>query len=139
MILLDTNVISALMHPRIDTSVKRWFQNQKNIHLYTSSLNLAEIHRGLMRLPHGKKRQTLEKNFVEFSQKAFRGRILDFDSTAAKIYGKIASQCEATGANIDVLDLMIAAVAETHGASIATRNVKDFKPCGVDVINPWEA
>lgn len=68
---------------------------------------------------------------------AFRGRIFAFDEPAAMVYGQLAAQREKEGFNTDAVDLMIAAIARTRSAAIATRNVKDFEGCGIDIVNPW--
>lgn len=138
MIILDTNVISELMRKEPNQNVARWIQAQKSIHLAISAITIAEIQRGLKRLPKGKRRNTLESNFSNFIKDAFDGRIFPFDADAAYIYGDIASKREKAGYNVDAVDLMIASVCISMNASIATRNVKDFERCGMKIINPWD-
>lgn len=137
MIILNTNVISELMRTQPDANVKQWIKAQKIIHLAITAITIAEIQRGLARLPEGKRRTQLTANFSDFVAEAFSGRIFPFDEEAAYCYGEIAATCEAEGINTDAVDLMIAAIAGSRRAAIATRNVKDFTGCGVAIINPW--
>ena len=137
MIILDTNVISELMRNQPDIEVKHWISKQTPIHLNITTITIAEIQRGLMRLPTGKRRTQLTNSFEAFVTEAFNGRIFPFDEKAAYHYGHIAAHCEMQGINTDAVDLMIAAIAKTHQAAISTRNVKDFTGCGIEIINPW--
>ncbi|MBX3617057.1 type II toxin-antitoxin system VapC family toxin [Nitrosomonas sp.] len=137
MIVLDTNVISELMREQPDANVKRWIKAQKPIHLAITAITIAEIQRGLARLPEGKRRTQLTVNFLNFIAEAFSGRIFPFDEEAVYRYGEIAAACESSGINTDAVNLMIAAIASSKQAAIATRNVKDFTGCNVAIINPW--
>lgn len=85
----------------------------------------------------GKRRSRLTMRFTAFITEAFSGRIFPFDEEAAYRYGKIAASCEAEGNNTDAVDLMIAAIAKSRHAAIATRNTKDFAGCDLEIINPW--
>lgn len=138
MIILDTNVISELMRAEPNSHVLEWVDARKANNLAITSIAIAEIKRGILRLPEGKRQNTLNKNFLEFVKNAFVGRVLSFDEQSAYLYGEIASEREKAGFNTDAVDLMIAAIAKKNKASIATRNVKDFKDCGVKIINPWD-
>ena len=137
MIVLDTNVISELMRESPDETVLAWFAKQKPTNLVITAIAIAEIQRGIQRLPTGKRQQQLAENFTGFIDSAFGGRILPFDENTAYIYGDIASEREKAGFNTDALDLMIAAIVKHHNAAIATRNTKDFKDCGIKLVNPW--
>jgi len=99
---------------------------------------IAEILRGMERLPKGKLRQRLERFFKEFIQKGFRGRLFPFDEEAEYLYGGLPACREKVGLSVDPVDLMIAAIAKHLQASIATRNIKDFEGCGLTLINPWQ-
>lgn len=137
MIILDTNIISELMRELPDANVRQWISTQKPIHLGIATITIAEIQRGLMRLPMGKRRIRLAAGFTDFVTEAFSGRIFSYDEEAAYRYGEIAAKCESSGINTDAVDLMIAVIAKSQRAAIATRNVKDFSGCGVEIINPW--
>ncbi|MBL4612107.1 MAG: type II toxin-antitoxin system VapC family toxin [Emcibacter sp.] len=137
MIILDTNVISELMKENPDAVVLAWISKQKQANLAITAIAIVEIQRGILRLPEEKRRQKLGTNFLSFIDNAFSGRILPFDEHAAHIYGEISSEREKAGFNTDAVDLMIAAIVKYHNASIATRNTKDFKDCGIKLVNPW--
>ncbi len=139
MIILDTNVISELMKEEPDLNVKRWVATQNRQDLAITVIAIAEITRGLARLPKGKRRQRLELFFAAFIREAFNGRALPFDERAAFLYGDLSLKREKAGLKIDPVDLMILSIAEDHKASIATRNIKDFKGCGVELMDPWKA
>jgi len=137
MIILDTNVISELMKTAPDPAVTAWIDKQKPTNLAITAIAIAEIQRGISLLTKGNRRKNLDVDFKTFIEKAFIGRILSFDEQAAYLYGQIAAERVQSGFNVDAVDLMIAAIVKSYGASIATRNVKDFKDCGIDIINPW--
>jgi len=138
MIILDTNVISELMRESPNETVAEWSASHKPFHLALTTISIAEIQRSLERLPKGKRRTELESSFSHFIKQAFSGRIYTFDEDAAYIYGKVSMRRERVGLNADAVDMMIAAIAISQNASIATRNVKDFEECGVNIINPWD-
>ncbi len=139
MIILDTNVIAELMREEPDPHVASWIQGMAVTKLALTVIAIAEILRGIERLPKGKRRQKLEQSFKEFIQKGFSGRILPFDEASAYLYGGIATGREKAGLSVDPVDLMIAAMAKKIQASIATRNIKDFEGCGITLINPWQS
>lgn len=139
MVLLDTNVISELMRESPDPTVARWLSKQKIMQALVSAITIAEIGYGLARLPMGKRRQRLESKFESFLADGFEGRILPFDANAAFFYPKMCAKREKQGFAIDSVDLMIAAIARNANATLATRNTKDFRHCGVQLVNPWEA
>ena len=138
MIILDTNVVSELMRPLPDKKVAHWIASQNQTDLYVTAITIAEITYGIERLPEGKKRDDLGIRFTIFAETAFKDRVLAFDKNAAMKYARIAAACKKKGQNIDSIDLMIAAMSIHKAIPIATRNIKDFEPCGVLLINPWE-
>jgi len=138
MIILDTNVIAELMREEPDSNVASWIQGIAIKNLALTVIAIAEILRGIERLPKGKRRQRLEHSFKEFIQVGFRGRLFPFNEEAAYLYGGIAADREKVGLSVDPVDLMIASIAKNLQASIATRNIKDFERCGLTLINPWE-
>jgi predicted nucleic acid-binding protein len=105
--------------------------------VFTTTITLAEILYGLELLPVGKRRLQLltavEKMFAE----QFDGRILSFDEEAARMFAGIAASRASAGRPISQSDAMIAAVARSHHAAVATRNTRDFERCGIRVIDPW--
>jgi hypothetical protein len=137
MILLDTNVISALMRPTIDAPVSAWLAAQPPATLYTASLCEAEIRYGIARLPAGQRRDRLQGAFAAFLAQGFAGHILVFDSACAAASAEIRVQREQAGRPIAFADAMIAGTAAAHGARVATRNGGDFAGCGITLDNPW--
>jgi predicted nucleic acid-binding protein len=136
-IVLDTNVLSELMKPRPAESVLRWMAAQPATSLYTTSITQAEILHGIMLLPSGKRRSAFEAAAEAMFKEDFGGRVLPFGSDAAHLYARIAAQRRRAGRPISHFDAQIAAIAQSTGASIATRNASDFDGCGVKVIDPW--
>lgn len=137
MIVLDTNVLSEALKPAPAGTVLRWLAAQAPAAVFTTTITLAEILYGLEVLPVGKRRLQLltavEKMFAE----QFDGRILSFDEEAARLFASIAASRAAAGRPISQSDAMIAAIARSHHAAVATRNTTDFERCGIRVVDPW--
>lgn len=138
MIVLDTNVISELMRADPDPYVIAWVTAQDTHNLTITTITVAEIMRGILRLPEGKRRTDLQARFSAFVTEGFSGKLLSFDEKAAVLCCEVSSLRESQGLNADMVDMMIAATARQAGAKLATRNVSDFTGCGIDLINPWE-
>ena len=138
MILLDTNMLSELMRPEPAGAVPAWMRLQSAAQLYVGSISFAEILYGIDLLPEGKRRRALAEQAEGMFTEDFAGRMLSFDPAAAPAYVAITGGRRRTGNPITPLDAMIAAIARTHGATIATRD-QDLEGCGVPVVNPWEA
>ncbi len=137
MIILNTDAITELMRKEPDPKAADWIQTHETSEFAITVIALAEILRGIARLPKGKRRQQLDEKFQAFIKQGFRGRILPFDEASARLYGDLCAQREKTGLGVDPVDMMIASIAKHNGAIIATRNVNDFYGCGVEAINPW--
>lgn len=139
MILLDTNVVSELMRAEPAQIVLGWFGQHDAADLFISAVTEAELRTGGAILADGQRRDRLQLAIDAMIDQDFQGRVLPFDTFAAKAYAEIAAQRRAAGRPIAEADCQIAAIARAIDASIATRNVKDFDGCGVRVINPWNA
>ena len=137
MIILDTNVVSEPLKPRPEPAVIDWLDRQAPQTLYITTINLAELLAGIEALPPGRRRVELHQAFVRQVMPLWEGRILPFDTPAAESFAKINTQAQAAGTPISFADAAIAAIASANGFAVATRNVRDFKGCGVGVINPW--
>lgn len=137
MILLDTNVVSELMRAEPAQIVLDWFDQHDAADLFISSVTEAELRAGVAYLPEGKRRNRLQQVIDGMIDQDFQGRVLPFDTIAARPYAQIAAQRRALGRAIAEADCQIAAIAHVSGATVATRNVKDFEGCGVAVVNPW--
>ena len=137
MILIDTNVISELMRAEPAQPVLDWFAKYDAGDLFISAVTEAELRTGVAILQEGQRRDRLQLAIDAMMDQDFQGRVLPFDSTAAKAYAEIAAQRRAAGRPIAEADCQIAAIARATDAPIATRNVKDFDGCGIRIINPW--
>lgn len=139
MILLDTNVVSAVMKPVPERAVVDWLNGEESSGLYFSAVSLAEIHFGLRMLPEGRRRRDLEDRLQRFIARGFERRMLSFDEKAASLYGELMAHRRAIGRPISSLDGQIAAIARTHRFAVATGNVRDFEECGLRIVNPFLA
>ena len=137
MFILDTNVLSELMKPAPDRSVVDWISSSALAGLYITTIAQAEILYGIRLLPSGKRRAGIELTADEMFEEEFNGRILPFGSDAVRPYAEIAAARSRLGRPIAHADAQIAAIAFSNGASLVTRNVKDFEHCGITVLNPW--
>lgn len=134
--LLDTNIISNIAKPEPSETLLAWMADQTDADLYISSLTVAEIRRGVLEKPIGKRRVELEAWFEgpDGPQALFAGRVLPFDEKAGLAWAKLMADGKAAGRPRSALDTIIAAIAETNGCVVVTDNEKDF--AGVEVINP---
>jgi hypothetical protein len=139
MILLDTNVLSALMQSVPDSLVAAWLDRQPRYEIWTTSVTVFEVGYGIHLMPPGKRRSYLETVFTAFLAQGLRGRIADLDATSAAEAGRLMANRRRTGRNYQPEDSMISAIAITRGATLATRNVKHFDDLPIPVINPWQA
>lgn len=139
MIVIDTNVLSALMREVPERSVVEWLDRQAPDSVWITSITLLEARLGMALLPKGKRRQTLESAFEKLMIEDLEGRILDFDQPAAEAAAQLAAGRQRRGQTIDVRDTQIAGIVTARRAEFATRNVKHFSDLNVAVINPWEA
>jgi hypothetical protein len=134
--LLDTNIISNAAKVAPSEPLVAWMADQSDEDLFIASLSIAEIKRGLLEKPDGKKRRELERWFSgnDGPQNLFAGRVLPFDEGAALIWAKLMADGTAAGRPRSALDMIIAAVAEANDCTIVTDNEKDFT--GLRFINP---
>jgi predicted nucleic acid-binding protein len=139
MIIVDTNVVAELMKASPAQRVVSWMNDQEAPTLFLTTITLGEIGYGLEILPQGRRRLHLEEGFVRVVAEAFTGRILPFDEEAARHYGALMGRRKEMGRPLSVLDGQIAAITRARGGAVATRNVRDFVECGVEVINPFES
>lgn len=139
MIILDTNVLSALMRQAPEASVVAWLDRQPAESIWITSITLFEARLGLALLPKGRRRQTLEAVFAQLLQEDLENRVLDFDSAAATEAASLAADRQKAGRPVDMRDTQIAGIALARHATLATRNVRHFQDLNVPVINPWES
>lgn len=139
MIVLDTNVLSEVLRPVPEASVLAWLAAQPRAALFTTTVTRAELLYGVRLLPDGRRKIALMGAVQQIFAVDLAGQVLGFDDAAADTYAEIAAARKMTGVPISQFDAMIAATARSRGARLATRNVKDFVDCGVEVLNPWGA
>ncbi|MCY4615768.1 MAG: type II toxin-antitoxin system VapC family toxin [Chloroflexi bacterium] len=137
MIILDTNVVSELLRPVPTPRVAGWYAQQAAPEAFISAVTEAELRYGVEIMPTGRRRTDLATTIEGLLERDFAGRILSFDSSAAKAYATIAAERRSAGRPIEPADAQIAAIARSLGASIATRDARGFEETGVDLINPW--
>ncbi len=138
MILLDTNVISEVMKVVPSANVLKWLNDQTSSAVHVSAVTVGEIEYGLRILPDGRRRLQLKEKFEQFIALAFAQRVLGYDEAEARLYGEIMGLRKELGRPMSVPDGQIAAIARSHGLSVATRNTRDFEECGVDLLNPFD-
>lgn len=139
MIVLDTNVLSALMQKVPERPVVEWLDRQPAESIWITSITLFEGRLGLALLPNGRRRKTLEAAFEQLLVEDLEGRVLDFDRPAAEAAADLAAERQRTGRTVDIRDTQIAGIVLARRAKLATRNIKHFADLSVVVINPWEA
>ena len=134
---LDTNVVSELMRAVPEPAVLTWLDAQTPSELWLTAVVAAELTYGVSRLPEGARKQQLAHNVAAMLEQDFSGQVLAFDLAAASIYAELVAQRDRAGRPIAMADAQIAAICLAHGASLATRNEKDFEGLGLVIINPW--
>jgi len=137
MILLDTNVIFAVMAPTPPAPVLRWFDDKDSGALYLSTVTIAEIAYGIEILPDGRRRKGLVERFNDFVVRGFESRVLSFDPPAAFEYAAVMAHRRGIGRPMGVPDGQIAAIARSNQMAVATRNLRDFEECGLELLDPF--
>ena len=134
--LLDTNIISNVVKPKPSASLLSWMTGQRDDALFIASLTVAEIRRGIIEKPAGRKREALEAWFAgpEGPQALFAGRILPFDDRAGLIWARLMADGKAVGRPRSGFDMIVASTADANGCIVVTDNEKDF--AGIEIINP---
>ena len=137
MIIVDTNVLSEVIRPVPAGKVLDWMVAQPASALFTTTITLGEVLYGLELIAPGKRRTALQEAIETMFEDQFADRILTFDQDAARAFADISAKCRRLGRPIGEMDAQIAGIALSRGAAIATRNVRDFRDCGVELIDPW--
>jgi predicted nucleic acid-binding protein len=137
--LLDTNIISNVTKPAPSEVLVAWMAEQNDEDLFICALTVAEIRRGVLEKPAGKKRTELERWFSgpEGPQALFAGRVLPFDENAGLVWARLMAEGTAAGKPRSPLDMIVAAIAEANDCIIVTGNEKDF--AGLKIVNPLRA
>jgi predicted nucleic acid-binding protein len=138
-IVLDTNVLSALMRTTPDAVVVEWLDRQPADSVWITSITVFEARFGLALLPKGRRRSSLEQTFDRMLTEDLSSRVLPLDEMAAVTAARIAAERQRAGRVVDLRDTLIAGIAQARRATIATRNTRHFDGLDVPVVNPWHA
>lgn len=139
MIILDTNVLSALMKTALDAAVVDWLDRQPAESIWITSITLFEAHLGIQLLTRGRRQRALAASLDKLLAEDLENRVLDFDAAAAVEAAALAATRQKPGHPVDMRDTQIAGIALARRAAIATRNVRHFEDLKVSVVNPWKA
>ena len=137
MIILDSNVLSALMLDLPPLAVVGWLDRQPHLSVWTTSVTVFEIRFGLNSMPAGKRQAKRIALFEQILSDVIEQRIAEFDSTAAERAAELAAERRKMGRPGELRDTMIAGIVVASHAKLATRNVKHFEDIAASVVNPW--
>ena len=135
--LLDTAAISELIKPGGDQQYLRWLESQPLPDLALSVLTIAEVYRGIIRAPDPRRKARLEQWLLDDILPEFVDRLLPVDYEVSLIWAELSEAGRRMGHTLPAVDSLIAATAQAHNLVVVTRNVRDFKRCGVPVLSPW--
>ena len=138
MIVLDTNVLSETLKPLPNAAVVAWMAAQPRSTLFTTTVVEAEILYGVAVLAGGARKTQLQAALKAIFTEDLSGQVIPFDRDCAEAYAAIAANRKNLGQPISQFDAMIAAATASRGATLSTRNLRDFADCGIRLINPWE-
>ncbi len=137
MIILDTNVLSALMQQTPEARLVTWLDRQPTESVWITAITLFEARLGLALLSGGRRRRVLETAFSRVLEEDLENRVIDFDSAAATEAAALAAQRRKAGRPVDMRDTLIAGIVLARRATLATRNVRHFEDLSVTVVDPW--
>jgi hypothetical protein len=138
MMLVDTNVLSAMMRIAVEPAVERWFDAQPPESVWTTTITVFEIRFGLALLAPGRRRDRLHDAFDIAIDDVLGGRVLPFDRTAADAAAALAAKQRQIGWPIEIRDVQIAGIAAARKATLATRNTRHFENLGIILVDPWQ-
>ena len=138
MIVLDTNVLSAMMKLEDVPAVADWLDRQAIVALYTTAVSIQELRFGVERLPKGRRRTKLDADLTAVLA-VLAGRLLPLDRAAADTAGRLQAERENAGQPMDLADCLIAGIVAHHKAILATRNTRHFRGLPFTIVNPWHA
>jgi predicted nucleic acid-binding protein len=135
--LLDTCAISEVEKRPRNEHVVQFLLSLPDTDMFISAITIGEMQRGITRMPLGKRRVRLE-SFLDQLVIRFPSMVLPIDLQVGRVWGDVYASCQMKGFNLSSSDSLIAATAIHHGLHVVTRNVKDFEPTGVQIVNPWD-
>lgn len=136
MIILDTNIVSELMRDRPEGRLIAWMNAQPRLSIWTTAVTIMESRVGLVAMPPGRRREAMTSAFEQFLARDIDQRVLPFDQPAAETTAVLLADHQARGRSIELRDGMIAGIALTQRASLATRDTRHFKDLGIVLIDP---
>lgn len=139
MIILDTNVVSEVMGRVSNEAVVTWLDRQVEASIWLTSVTVFEIRTGIEHLRPGRRRTALANDFEQLLESVVEGRVIAFDTKAARAAASLMADRQRAGRPGDLRDTMIAGIVIVAAATLATRNVRHFADLAVPVINPWTA
>ena len=139
MIVLDTNILSALMRSTPDAVVVEWLDRQPADSVWLTSITVFEARFGLALLPKGRRRNSLERAFERVLSEDLSSRVLTLDEMSAVTAAQVAADRQRAGRIVDLRDTLIAGIAQARRATIATRNTRHFEGLDVPVVDPWHS
>ena len=138
MVVIDTNIVSELMRAEPSTEVLAWLDDRPPRELFVTAVTEAEVRTGIAFLPEGRRRRSLAEACERAFGRLFAGRVLPFDSAAARAYAGVSADRRRQGRPIAQADCQIAAIAVARGMAVATRNIRDFEDMGIEIFDPWD-
>jgi len=139
MIVLDTNVLSELMRRQSEARVVEWVDEQDARKLAITAITVAELLYGVARLADGRRKAELAAAVGALVREDFSGRVLPFDGEAAEHYADLVAARECGGRPVGMAHAQIASICRSHGATLATRNTRDYTETGIGLLDPWTA
>jgi len=138
-IVLDTNIVSALMQDEPDRKVQTWIDGLPRSSVWLTAITVFEIRYGIEKLAKGRRRQRLEEDFARILNIALQDRILALEADAAALAAVLAAKRKREGQATDLRDTLIAGIVISRRAEFATRNTRHFRDLPIRLINPWTA
>lgn len=136
--LIDTCVISEYVKTKPDINVSLWFDQQQEIQLFLSAISIAEIKKGIYKIKYIQPERALKlQNWLNTIELEFSQRILPVSIDVLEQWAILSAHSEIKGNKLAVMDSLIAATARCYGLTLVTRNIKDFKHCELELINPF--
>jgi predicted nucleic acid-binding protein len=136
-ILLDTNVVSAMMRRDHDPVVVAWLDGQPAESIWTTVVTVFEVRMGLALLAAGRRRRSLEDAFDEMLRSDLENRVQPIDAAAATAAAGIAAAQRRSGGTVKIRDVQIAGIVAARKATLATRNTRQFEGIGLKLVDPW--
>jgi predicted nucleic acid-binding protein len=137
MIILDTNVISALMRSRHEAHIDAWFARQPLASIWITAISVFEVESGIERLAGGRRRDALRQAFRGIVDEVLQQRVLAFDQQAARAAAVFDAVRKQGGRPVELRDVLIAGLVTVRAATLVTRNGRDFAGTGIRVVDPW--